>query len=57
MTSGRARAPDTFRLCVEREVRPVIHHVMALAEARAGFEAMAGGELLGKIVFTTGAGA
>lgn len=41
-----------IRLCVERGVRPVIHDTMALSDARAGFEAMAGGELLGKVVFT-----
>lgn len=40
-----------LRLCVERDVRPVIHETMPLSEARAGFEAMAGGELLGKVVF------
>jgi len=40
-----------LRLCVERDVRPVIHETMPLSDARAGFEAMAGGELLGKVVF------
>jgi NADPH:quinone reductase-like Zn-dependent oxidoreductase len=40
-----------IRLCVERDVRPVIHETMALSDARAGFEAMAGGELVGKVVF------
>ena len=41
-----------LRLCVERGVRPVIHQTMALSEAPAGFQAMAGGDLLGKVVFT-----
>jgi NADPH:quinone reductase-like Zn-dependent oxidoreductase len=41
-----------LRLCVEKDVRPVIHETMALRDARAGFEAMAGGELQGKVVFT-----
>jgi NADPH:quinone reductase-like Zn-dependent oxidoreductase len=41
------------RLCVDRGVRPLIDHAMPLAEARAGFEAMAGGDLFGKIVFTS----
>jgi D-arabinose 1-dehydrogenase-like Zn-dependent alcohol dehydrogenase len=40
-----------LRLCVEKDVRPVIHETMALRDARAGFEAMAGGELSGKVVF------
>ncbi|MCP9489410.1 MAG: zinc-binding dehydrogenase [Solirubrobacteraceae bacterium MAG38_C4-C5] len=40
-----------LRLCVESDVRPVIHATMALSDARTGFEAMAGGELQGKIVF------
>ncbi|HEV2820634.1 MAG TPA: zinc-binding dehydrogenase [Solirubrobacteraceae bacterium] len=41
-----------LRLCVERDVRPVIHQTMALSEAPAGFQAMAAGDLLGKVVFT-----
>jgi NADPH:quinone reductase-like Zn-dependent oxidoreductase len=41
-----------IRLCVEREVRPVIQATMPLAEARAGFETMLRGETAGKIVFT-----
>jgi NADPH:quinone reductase-like Zn-dependent oxidoreductase len=40
------------RLCVAREVRPVIDRTMPLADARDGFEAMLAGEMLGKIVFT-----
>jgi NADPH:quinone reductase-like Zn-dependent oxidoreductase len=41
------------RLCVEKDVRPVIHMTLPLAEARPGFEAMLRGETFGKIVFTT----
>ena len=33
-------------------VRPVIDQVLPMTEARKGFEAMAGGDLFGKIVFT-----
>ena len=33
-------------------VRPVIDRVLPLADARAGFEAMIGGEVFGKVVFT-----
>ncbi len=33
-------------------VRPVIDHVMPMADAKAGFEAMARGDVFGKIVFT-----
>jgi NADPH:quinone reductase-like Zn-dependent oxidoreductase len=40
------------RFCVEKNVRPSIDSAMALAQARAGFEAMLGGDILGKIVFT-----
>ncbi len=39
--------------CTTTGVRPVIDATMPLADARAGFEAMAAGELVGKIVFTT----
>ncbi len=41
-----------MRLCVDRDVRPVIHSTMPLADARDGFEAMLGGEVIGKIAFT-----
>ncbi len=40
------------RFCVEKNVRPTIDNTMALAQARAGFEAMLGGDIVGKIVFT-----
>jgi D-arabinose 1-dehydrogenase-like Zn-dependent alcohol dehydrogenase len=41
-----------IRLCVEKNVRPVIDKTLPLEEARHGFEAMLAGEVLGKIVFT-----
>ena len=41
-----------MRLCVDRDVRPVIHSTLALADARQGFEAMLAGDIVGKIVFT-----
>jgi NADPH:quinone reductase-like Zn-dependent oxidoreductase len=41
-----------MRLCVDKGVRPVIHSTMPLREARHGFEAMLGGETVGKIAFT-----
>jgi NADPH:quinone reductase-like Zn-dependent oxidoreductase len=41
-----------MRLCVDRDVRPVIHSTLALADARQGFEAMLAGDVVGKIVFT-----
>src|SRR5947209_5423634 len=40
-----------IRLCVERQVRPVIDRTLPLADARQGFEAMLAGEMVGKIVF------
>ena len=42
-----------IRFCLEREIRPTTHSTMPLSDARAGFEALAGGEVVGKIVFTT----
>lgn len=41
------------RLCVEKDIRPVIESTLPLHDARRGFEAMAAGELFGKVVFTT----
>jgi NADPH:quinone reductase-like Zn-dependent oxidoreductase len=41
-----------MRLCVDRDVRPVIHATLPLADARQGFEAMLAGDIVGKIVFT-----
>jgi NADPH:quinone reductase-like Zn-dependent oxidoreductase len=41
-----------IRFCLERDIRPIRHATMPLADARAGFEALAGGEVVGKIVFT-----
>ncbi len=42
-----------LRFCGETGVRPVVDDVLPLARARDGFAKMAGGELFGKIVFTT----
>ena len=42
-----------IRFCLERDIRPIRYATMPLAEARAGFEALASGEVVGKIVFTT----
>ncbi|HEY1275621.1 MAG TPA: zinc-binding dehydrogenase [Thermoleophilaceae bacterium] len=39
------------QLCADTGLRPTIEDAMPLSEARRGFEAMAGGELFGKIVF------
>jgi NADPH:quinone reductase-like Zn-dependent oxidoreductase len=41
------------QLCVRGGIRPPIHDVLPLRDARRGFEAMAGGDLFGKIVFST----
>jgi NADPH:quinone reductase-like Zn-dependent oxidoreductase len=40
------------RFCAARDVRPLIHAAMPLADAREGFRAMAEGELVGKVVFS-----
>ena len=40
------------RFCVEKGIRPEIDRTMPLADARAGFEALLNGEVVGKIVFT-----
>jgi D-arabinose 1-dehydrogenase-like Zn-dependent alcohol dehydrogenase len=40
-----------IRFCVEKDVRPLIHTTLPLAEARQGFEAMLSGEVVGKVVF------
>jgi NADPH:quinone reductase-like Zn-dependent oxidoreductase len=41
-----------IRFCVERDIRPAIHAVLPIAEARAGFQSMLEGDVVGKIVFT-----
>jgi NADPH:quinone reductase-like Zn-dependent oxidoreductase len=41
-----------IRLCVERDVRPVIDRTLPLDEAREGFQSMLDGSVVGKIVFT-----
>jgi NADPH:quinone reductase-like Zn-dependent oxidoreductase len=40
------------RLCESSGIRPEIDRVLPLSEARAGFAAMANGDVFGKIVFT-----
>jgi NADPH:quinone reductase-like Zn-dependent oxidoreductase len=40
------------RLCADGGVRPLVDRVLPLADARAGFEAMASGDLFGKVVFS-----
>jgi NADPH:quinone reductase-like Zn-dependent oxidoreductase len=40
------------RLCESSGIRPEIDRVLPLSEARTGFEAMANGDVFGKIVFT-----
>ena len=40
------------RFCAVTGVRPLVEQTMPLRDCRPGFEAMAGGELFGKIVFT-----
>ncbi len=37
--------------CLERDIRPTIHATMPLADARAGFQALLDGDVVGKIVF------
>ena len=41
-----------MRFCLERDIRPAVHDTLPLAEARQGFEALLGGDVVGKIVFT-----
>jgi NADPH:quinone reductase-like Zn-dependent oxidoreductase len=41
-----------IQLCETTGVRPVIDEVLPLTEARAGFERLAAGDVVGKIVFT-----
>jgi NADPH:quinone reductase-like Zn-dependent oxidoreductase len=40
------------RLCVEREVRPVIEAAMPMGDARSAFAALASGDVFGKLVLT-----
>jgi NADPH:quinone reductase-like Zn-dependent oxidoreductase len=42
------------RLCADGGIRPLVDRVLPLADARAGFEAMASGDLFGKVVFSAG---
>jgi NADPH:quinone reductase-like Zn-dependent oxidoreductase len=47
----RAELERLLALCAQTGVRPVIQATMALSDARAGFEALATGEVFGKIVY------
>ncbi len=49
----RSELERLIRFCLERDIRPVVHATMPLADARQGFEAMLGGDIVGKVVFTT----
>jgi NADPH:quinone reductase-like Zn-dependent oxidoreductase len=40
------------RFCVEKGVRPQIDRTLPLPDARAGFEALLNGDVIGKLVFT-----
>jgi D-arabinose 1-dehydrogenase-like Zn-dependent alcohol dehydrogenase len=48
----RAELASLVNLLDVSGVRPVIDQVMPMTEARKGFEAMAEGDVFGKIVFT-----
>jgi NADPH:quinone reductase-like Zn-dependent oxidoreductase len=50
----RAELERLLRLCAESGVRPPIHDVLPLADARRGFETLLRGEAFGKIVFRVG---
>jgi NADPH:quinone reductase-like Zn-dependent oxidoreductase len=41
-----------IRLCVEKQIRPVIDRTVPLARAREAFQAMLDGSFVGKLVFT-----
>jgi len=49
---SREELTRLVQLCAEKGVRPVVQETMPLTDARRGFEAMAAGDLFGKIVFT-----
>jgi NADPH:quinone reductase-like Zn-dependent oxidoreductase len=40
------------RFCMEHEIRPQVHATHPLADARAGFEQLLAGDVVGKVVFT-----
>ncbi len=42
-----------IRFCLERDIRPTIHCTLPLRDAREGFAQLLGGDVVGKIVFTT----
>jgi NADPH:quinone reductase-like Zn-dependent oxidoreductase len=41
-----------IRFCLQRDIRPAVHATLPLAEAREGFAALLGGDVVGKVVFT-----
>jgi NADPH:quinone reductase-like Zn-dependent oxidoreductase len=41
-----------IRFCLERDIRPTVHQTLPLADAREGFAALLGGDVVGKVVFT-----
>jgi NADPH:quinone reductase-like Zn-dependent oxidoreductase len=47
---SRAELDRLVRLCVERDVRPVIEAEIPLQDARTAFEALAAGDVFGKLV-------
>ncbi len=48
----RTELEQLARFLVAKDVRPLIDRTLALSDARDGFAAMVGGELVGKVVFT-----
>ena len=49
---SRHELEQLVRFCTERDIRPPIHEVLPLADARRGFETVLGGEAFGKVVLT-----
>jgi NADPH:quinone reductase-like Zn-dependent oxidoreductase len=49
----REELEQLLRFLVQKGVRPVVHEVLPLSEARRGFETLLHGDLLGKIVLAT----
>jgi NADPH:quinone reductase-like Zn-dependent oxidoreductase len=41
-----------MRFCIEKDIRPVIHDMIPLTDARDAFAKMLGGEMFGKLVLT-----
>jgi D-arabinose 1-dehydrogenase-like Zn-dependent alcohol dehydrogenase len=47
---SRQDLENLVQMVVEHDIRPPIHEVIALSDARRGFEAMVAGSLFGKVV-------